>query len=230
MKLHSSIFPQAQKEFWDALAGAVPDHFVLYGGTAVALRFGHRSSIDFDYFTDQGVSYDGLAETLPDLAEASVLQRAANTVVVSMAMPSGDVKLSFFGGLAFGRVGVPDRADGKATIAASIDLLATKLKALHDRVEPKDYLDIEVLLKSGLTLNQGIAAAKSLFGQALNPLDTAKAVGWFKDGDLESKLPAGTRSYLAAASARFDPKIVLPPIKSRALALDRKRRSGKLDR
>ena len=71
-----------------------------------------------------------------------------------MAMPSGEVKLSFFGGLSFGCIGDPQRVDDKMTIAAPIDLLAIKLKALHDRIEPKDYLDIEVLLKSGLTLNQ----------------------------------------------------------------------------
>ena len=219
MKPHTEIFPEAQKEFWDVLAAGVPTHFALYGGTAVALWFGHRSSIDFDYFTDQSVSYDGLVQTMPALAKAAVLQRAANTVIISMAMPAGDVKLSFFGSLAFGRVGDPERVEGKATLAAPIDLLATKLKALHDRIEPKDYLDIEVLLRSGLTLNQGIAAAKSLFGQSLNPLDTAKAVGWFKDGDLESKLPAATQAFLATASAKFNPKVVPPPIKSKALTI-----------
>jgi len=191
---------------------------VLYGGTAVALRFGHRSSIDYDFFTDRSIGYDDIAKSFPALAQATTLQRTLNTVVVSMPMPSGEVKLSFFGGLSFGRIGDPERVDGKITIAAPIDLLATKLKTLHDRIEPKDYLDIEVLLKSGLTLNQGVGAARTLYGDSLNPLDTAKAVGWFKDGGLESKLPAGTRSFLAAASAKFDPKVAAAPIKSRTLA------------
>lgn len=226
MKLHTSIFPPAQREFWDAVAGDVPAQFVLYGGTAIALRFGHRSSVDFDYFTDQGVSYDDFVGTIPALTKGTVLQRAANTIVVSLPMRSGDVRVSFFGGISFGRVGDPERVDGKMTLAAPIDLLATKLKALHDRIEPKDYLDIEVLLKSGLTLNEGIAAAKSLFGRALNPLDTAKAVGWFKDGDLEGRLPDGTRKFLAAAAARFDPRVVPAPVRSRTLAPARQRKSG----
>ncbi|MGH6793163.1 MAG: nucleotidyl transferase AbiEii/AbiGii toxin family protein [Methyloceanibacter sp.] len=230
MKPHTEIFPPAQKEFWEKLAGSVPGRFVLYGGTAVALRFGHRTSIDFDYFTDQSVSYDDLARTMPALTQAPVMQRAANTVIVSMTMPSGDVKLSFFGGFSFGRVGNPERVNGKVTLASPIDLLATKLKTLHDRIEPKDYLDIEVLLKSGLTLNQGIAAARSLFGQTLNPLDTAKAVGWFKDGDLENQLPGPTKSYLVATSAKFDPKVVPLPIKSRVLAPARQRKSDDLER
>lgn len=226
MKPRTGIFPPAQKEFWDTVAADVPAQFVLYGDTAIALRFGHRSSVDFDYFTDQGVSYDDFVRTIPALTKGIVLQRAANAIVVSLPMRSGDVRISFFGGMSFGRVGDPERVDGKMTLEAPIDLLATKLKALHDRIEPKDYLDIEVLLKSGLTLNQGIAAAASLFGRTLNPLDTAKAVGWFKDGDLEGRLPDGTRTFLAAAAARFDPRVVLVPIRSRTLAPARRRKSG----
>jgi hypothetical protein len=225
VKLHLEILPRAQKEYWDRLAGGVPPQFVLYGGTAVALRFGHRQSVDFDYFTDQSIGYDILVKTLPALAQATVLQRAPETVVVSMPMPSGDVKLSFFGGFSFGRIGDPERVDGKVMVAAPIDLLATKLKTLHDRIEAKDYLDIEVLLKSGLTLNQGVGAARTLYGDSLNPLDTAKAVGWFKDGGLDSKLPAGTKSFLAAASAKFDPKVVALPLKSKTLAPTGQRKS-----
>jgi hypothetical protein len=40
--------------------------------------------------------------------------------------------------------------------------------------------NIETLLKAGLTVNQGIAAAAGLFGRSLNMLDTAKAIAWFK--------------------------------------------------
>jgi hypothetical protein len=30
---------------------ATPDHFTLYDGTALALRLGHRQSVDFDFFS-----------------------------------------------------------------------------------------------------------------------------------------------------------------------------------
>jgi len=38
--------PDAQRALWPELA-QVPRHFVLYGGTAVALHCGHRASVDF---------------------------------------------------------------------------------------------------------------------------------------------------------------------------------------
>ena len=39
--------PEAQRALWPELA-QVSRHFVLYGGTAVALHYGHRTSVDFD--------------------------------------------------------------------------------------------------------------------------------------------------------------------------------------
>jgi Nucleotidyl transferase AbiEii toxin, Type IV TA system len=50
--LHLDILPAPQRRLWADL-DAVPSRFVLYGGTAVALRLGHRASIDFDFFTSQ---------------------------------------------------------------------------------------------------------------------------------------------------------------------------------
>lgn len=218
MKLHLEVLPEPQREFWDDLAGTIPAHFVLYGGTAIALRLGHRHSVDFDFFSDRKLEIDRLLATAPFVKRAVTLDRKPNTVTVSMPMSSGEVKLAFFCGLSFGRVGNPDRVPGKVALASALDLLATRLKAIHDRIEPKDYQDIEVLLRSGMTLNQGIAAARSLFGETLNPLDTAKAVGWFKDGDLYRKLSSSTRAFLASASAKFDPGVAPLPIKSKTLS------------
>ncbi len=150
MNPRTDILPQPQREFWETIARAVPRYFVLYGGTAIALRFGHRQSIDFDFFTDRRFEFDDLSRAMPAIAKAAVLQRSENTLVASLHMPSGEVKLSFFGGLSFGRVGDPDKQSHRPAIASPVDLLATKLKTLHDRIEAKDYVDIEVLLRSGL--------------------------------------------------------------------------------
>jgi hypothetical protein len=218
MKLHLGVLPQPQREFWENLAGTIPAHFVLYGGTAVALRFGHRQSVDFDFFSEQHLDVDRLLNAIPLSNNATVLDRKPETLTVSMAMPSGDVKLSCFGGISFGRVGDPDPVPGKMVVASALDLLGTKLKTIHDRIEPKDYLDIEALLRSGLTLGQGIAAAAGLFGRTLNPLDTAKAVGWFKDGDLDRKLSSPTKAFLLDAAAKFNPAVTPLAIKSKSLS------------
>jgi hypothetical protein len=45
------ILPPAQRTLSPHLI-QVPGHFVLYGGTAIWLRLGHRQSVDFDFFSD----------------------------------------------------------------------------------------------------------------------------------------------------------------------------------
>lgn len=44
------ILPPDQLRLWQELE-AVPADFILYGGTAIALRLAHRQSIDFDLFS-----------------------------------------------------------------------------------------------------------------------------------------------------------------------------------
>ena len=46
-----NILPASQRALWKELK-ATPRHFVLYGGTALALRLGHRVSEDFDFSTN----------------------------------------------------------------------------------------------------------------------------------------------------------------------------------
>ena len=218
MKLRLEVLDAPQRTFWHDLAPKLPPHLVLYGGTAIALRLGHRQSVDFDFFTDRLLAPDDLSSRLPALSKAQTLQRDPRSWVLSMDIDGSPLKLSFFAELSIGRVATPGRAPNGRLVAATLDLLATKLKALHDRIEAKDYLDIEALLRSGESLSQGIMAAHTLFGPSLNPLDTAKAVGWFKDGDLEHSLPPATRHFLAAASGAFDP--AAPPVKRLSQRLD----------
>jgi len=49
---HMEIFLPSQQAVWSSLAPVRKAGFVLYGGTAIALRLGHRQSIDFDFFSN----------------------------------------------------------------------------------------------------------------------------------------------------------------------------------
>ena len=211
--------PAPQREFlWDEQAGQIPRDWVLYGGTAIALRLGHRQSVDFDFFSNGAVDYAALAAALPCLTGATTLRRAHDTLVVAASMKSGEIRLSFFGELKWGRAGTPDRISGKPAIASPLDLLATKLKVLHDRIEAKDYLDVEALLRSGLSLNAGVAAAQAVFGAA------AQSDRHGEDADLVQRRRPGaatgvpaTRQFLETAGANFDP--ATPPLRLAAATL-----------
>ena len=98
-------------------------------------------------------------------------------------MPSGPVKVSFFGGISFGRVGAPLLTrDGNLLVASLTDLMATKLKATLDRAEARDYRDIAAMISAGVSLPDGLGAFKQMF--AGEPSQVLRAIGYFKDGVL----------------------------------------------
>jgi len=128
-----SILPEAQRAVWNELR-QVPRRFVLYGGTALALRLGHRQSEDFDFFADAPVHPEELLHGLPLLKDAAIRQSAPNTltVVVGRAAP---VKLSFFG-LTRRRVNNPESTDdGVIRVASLLDIAAFKMAVLPARAD-----------------------------------------------------------------------------------------------
>jgi hypothetical protein len=201
MRPRLEILPAPQLALWPELS-QIPDSFVLYGGTAIALRLGGRESLDFDFFTSRPVSSDLLARTLPVLRRAELIQVAPNTATFSIHR-QGQVKLSFFGGLSFGRVGRPNRCDDNGLqIASLLDLAAQKMKVILARAEPKDYLDIRTLLEGGVTLTAALGAAKMLYPQ-FNPVLSLKALAYFGEPAL-AVLPSEVRKFLTAQAAKVD--------------------------
>jgi len=191
------ILPPAQKEIWLRLAPAPDLSFVLYGGTAVALHLGHRVSIDFDFFKAEPLDKARIETSFGFVRNARTIQEAENTLVVAVPMPSGPVKVSFFGGLALGRINDPLQTKDRVLLVASLeDLLATKLKAILDRAEAKDYRDISAILSAGISLEKALGAFAVNYRR--DPALPLKALGFFKDGDLPS-LPKADQDLLRTA-------------------------------
>jgi hypothetical protein len=208
------VLPDAQRALWSELA-VVPSGFVLYGGTALALRLGHRESVDFDFFAHNPLDHRALEREVPWLQAAQALQEEPNTRTVLVSTGDGTVKVSFFGNIGFGRVGEPElTADGVLRVASLLDLAGTKMKALLQRVEAKDYLDIAALLRAEVPVEQILGAARTLFGPAFNPLIAQKTLTYFEGGDLES-LPAPVKQLLVMHATRDIDVELLPKVSDR---------------
>lgn len=95
MTLHLEILLPEQRLFWDKYTHNVPKKFVLYGGTAVALRYGHRRSIDFDFFSDGVLDHDNLLQSLPILRDGEILQKGRSELVVRVLVNARPIKLNF---------------------------------------------------------------------------------------------------------------------------------------
>ena len=209
---HMEILPAAQQRLWPELSPTRALGFTLYGGTAIALRLGHRTSVDFDFFSEKALDRSAIGAAFPFMAHATVLQDERNAL--SVLVPYGDadhshVKLSFFGTIGFGRVGEPNATEDQVLQAASlIDLMATKVKVILQRAEAKDYRDIAAMLSAGVSLPMGLAAAREFFGPNFQPSESLKAMVYFQDGDLHTISQADKDILIKAVSAVRDlPKV-----------------------
>lgn len=201
--LHLDILPKAQRLLWPELAG-IPEEFTLYGGTAIALRLGHRESIDFDFFGIKEFNPLILAATLPLLKDARIVQSEPNTLTAIVGRGEAVVKLSFFGVPALPRLGKVQIAENGLQIASMLDLAGTKVSVVQVRAEVKDYIDIDAILASGeIDLPTALAAGKAIYGASFNPQSTLKALCYFKDGNVHL-LSEDVKERLVKAAAAVD--------------------------
>jgi len=201
---HMEILPSTQRELWPHLRPTATLGLVLYGGTAIALQLGHRESVDFDFFTDKPLDKIALQAAFPFIAQSIILQDQPNTftlLVPCEKIANQHVKISFFGGISFGRIGEPKiTSDGVLQVATLDDLMATKVKVILQRIEVKDYKDIAAMLKSGIDLTKGLAAAHTMYGHAFQPSESLKAMVYFEGGDLNTITQEEKEILINAAS------------------------------
>jgi hypothetical protein len=210
-----SVLPLPQSKIWPELQPTTTLGLVLYGGTAIALRLGHRSSVDFDFFTSAPLDKKAIRDRLPFVHRGEVTQEDPNTLAI-ITHPDGfeqsDVRVSFFGGLALGRVGTPERTkDGVLDAASLDDLMATKVVVILNRVECKDYRDIAAMISAGVRLDKGLAAAALMHPHAFQPQESLRALTFFEGGDLD-KLSRSERTVLIEASRHVRDLPPLPPL------------------
>lgn len=183
-----------QRALWPRLA-ELPIDAVLYGGTALALRLGHRASLDFDLFLPRSFHPSDLRRETDLLRGAEAVQEAPDTLTVRV----DGIRVSLFG-IRIPALELPDvTSDIGLPVASLRDLTATKLQALPGRAEARDYIDIAALLDHGLDLAEALGGAEALFGPSFSPMLALKALTSFDEGDLPS-LPEATKIRLRAAT------------------------------
>ena len=196
------ILPEPQKRLWSML-WETPSNFVLYGGTALALRLGHRESVDFDFFSRQSFDPWSLHRNISYLKGSAINQNRNNTLTCTLDL-GGNVMVSYFGDLDLRSIQEPDEAQGAGIqIASLLDIAATKAAVVQTRSSAKDYIDLDALLHSGLSLESVLGAAKAVFGSRFNPVLTLKALSYYDGGDLD-QVPRSVRNSLLEAVVEID--------------------------
>ena len=213
MRWFLDTLPPTQRALWPRLY-ETPAHFVLYGGTALALRLGHRVSEDFDFFSNEPFNPQQLRASVPYLRGSRILQNLANTLTCLVGASNG-VKVSFFGKLPLRSIQAPDQGpQNSIRIASLLDLAGTKAAVVQQRAHRKDYLDMAALITAGVSLSSALSAGAGIFGQEFNPMLTLKALSYFGDPELRDAsgrdLPRDVRDTLQRAVSEVDVSKIRP--------------------
>lgn len=113
----------------------------LAGGTALALRLGHRKSLDFDFFTRQDFNEKILVKKLTQLGQF-VKQDLAEQTILGKFM---GVKFSLFY-YQYPLLENIDEFEG-IKVAGLKDIAAMKIHAVGDRGTKRDFIDLYFLAR-----------------------------------------------------------------------------------
>ncbi len=175
--LHHDAVP---KPVNDLLARLAPRQelrgFALGGGTSLALRFGHRMSVDLDFFTISEFSPDELFACL-GLGAATIVRRATNSLTVD----ADGVKLDLLRH-AYPLVEPVECLEGIRFISLP-DLAAMKLNAIANRGSKKDFYDL-VELMTHFSLAQMISLFTRKYASS-DAFAVIRSLAWFEDAEAE---------------------------------------------
>lgn len=182
----------------------------LAGGSALALHFGHRYSIDFDFFSQTSFDPRTMSATLASIGHFN--EEFAKGI--SLIGTFNGIKMSYF------QYPYPllDKTNDflGVSVANHKDIAAMKIVAIGDRSTRKDYIDIYELVQQGYTLDEMLL----WYDEKYHKLDTnmfsiVRSLTYFDDAD-EEAMPDMIHPYswdqikqfFIAESMRFAKKIL----------------------
>ena len=114
----------------------------LVGGTALALQYGHRQSIDLDFFGEMTNTPDEIINKMSEFGDCVVLnnQKSILQLVVS------GVKVDVIDYSLYKWIDSPVCENG-LKLASVQDIAAMKINAIEGRGSRKDFIDVYMLLK-----------------------------------------------------------------------------------
>lgn len=152
--------------------------FYLAGGTALALQLGHRTSVDFDFYSEKQFNelpFEGLVvQSLPGF---KVTQRAAGTLIGQ----AGKVDLSFFY-YPYPLIHALEKSE-YFDIASIADIACMKLIAISQRGLRRDFIDLFVICQT-TPLAEVFHWAKLKYPQ-FDPHICLKGIVYFEDAETD---------------------------------------------
>ncbi len=162
MSFHAEILQGSQTQILRQLSPFASSHqFYLGGGTALAIHFGHRYSLDFDWFTQEKIADPLLLAQ--DLRDEGISFITGSVERGTLHGVSESVRLSFMEyhyPLLEPLVPLPEFGCNLASLA---DLACMKLSAVSQRGSRKDFFDIYTLVNKTFSLQKMLSMYQRKF-------------------------------------------------------------------
>jgi hypothetical protein len=185
--MFEEILPKNAKESL-ALIGenGLSKNAYLAGGTALALQFGHRESVDFDFFTARAFNEDTTIQRLNKLLPDFYLERKEWRTILGYV---GKTRFSYF----FYEYPLLFKTKNwnRVHLADPRDIAAMKIAALADRGTKRDFIDLYFIfaVEKIITLDVALRFYDKKFKKLKqNKLHIIKSLSYFDDAESE-KMP-----------------------------------------
>lgn len=149
----------------------------LVGGTALALQWGHRESIDIDMFGDSDLTSDEIVNHLNSYGAVKILKKSKSInifMVNNIKVDFVNYKYKWLDEIYF---------EDNIRMATAKDIAAMKINAITGRGSKKDFIDLYFLLNY-FTLEEILSFFISKYYDATLFL-AIKSLTYFDDADLQ---------------------------------------------
>ena len=178
--MHEEILEQKTKLVFGKIGKIrITTNFYLAGGTGLALQFGHRKSLDLDFFSKNKISVRDLKKELRKLGVLRIISEQEDTLNCIL----DGVKISFFEYPY--RVLFPFVRYNKIKIANFKDIACMKLDAISSRGSKKDFVDLYFFLEK-LSLKKLLILFDRKYQEIkYNRLHLLKSLSYFEEAEKE---------------------------------------------
>ncbi|MCX6780992.1 MAG: nucleotidyl transferase AbiEii/AbiGii toxin family protein [Candidatus Magasanikbacteria bacterium] len=184
MMHESALNAATHVAFQKMVRAAFLKKFYLAGGTALALQYGHRESVDLDFFCARSFKTESLIAALSKLGKFKLVNEEENTVDGIL----DGVKVSFFS-YPYKLLRKTKMFEGVA-VASVADIACMKINAIAGSTARKDFIDLFFIVEhEGWQIEDVLHLCNKKFGaSARDPYHILKALCFFEEADYQPEV------------------------------------------
>lgn len=140
MLSYKTVEPHTLELIKELMGNNLFNQLRLVGGTALALQYGHRSSVDIDFFGKINADNETIRRQLSKIGVLSIIKESENIKVYTL----DNIKIDIVN---YSYKWIDDAiTENKVRLASPKDIAAMKINAIEGRGSKKDFIDVFCLL------------------------------------------------------------------------------------